>query len=160
MWGHVQDDMCVAMASPESSRWDKQDQNKTQIMHKIKVFTLPHEFQRIPTFPSEFHGIPMESIWLEPQPFWVPIPWKFQQNPMESTGISWNPGASQNGFHWNPLESAGNDWNPEILTHSNHFQQIPVDSHWNAMIAAVIIFNKKDTWSRIEPMAPGKSCAS
>jgi len=97
----------------------------------LEVFTLPHEFQQILTFPSEFHGIPTESIWLEPQPFWVPIPWKFQQNLMESTGISWNlepPRMTSIGIHWNPPESAGNDWNPEILTHSNHFQQIPADS--------------------------------
>ena len=85
---------------------------------------------------------------------------RIQWNPLESVGIREPPGMASIGIHWNPLEPAGNDWNPEILTHSNHFQQIPVDSHWNAMIAAVIIFNKKDTWSRIEPMAPGKSCAS
>ena len=42
----------------------------------------------------EFHRILTESIWLEPQPFWFSIPWKFQ----------WNLGASGNGFHWNPLE--------------------------------------------------------
>jgi len=27
---------------------------------------------------AEFHGTFMESNWLEPQPFWFPIPWKFQ----------------------------------------------------------------------------------
>jgi len=26
---------------------------------------------------AEFHGISMESNWLEPQPFWFAIPWKF-----------------------------------------------------------------------------------
>ena len=80
---------------------------------------------RIPTGMSEFHGILTESIWLEPQPFWFSIPWNFQQNPMESSGISWNPGASRNGFHWNPLECVGIHWNSHI---SGEFQQIPTDS--------------------------------
>jgi len=36
--------------------------------------------QQIPSAMSEFHGIPMESGWLEPQPFQFPIPLKFQQS--------------------------------------------------------------------------------
>ena len=43
-----------------------------------EVFTLLHEFLWILSGKSEFHGISMESNWLEPQPFWFPIPWKFR----------------------------------------------------------------------------------
>ena len=35
---------------------------------------------------AEFHGISMESIWLEPQPFGFPFPWKF---PLFSKEIWW-----------------------------------------------------------------------
>jgi len=69
-----------------------------------EVFTIPHEFQRIPSGMLEFHGILMESRWLEPQPFWFPMPLKFQWNLTESSRNGQNPGASQNSFHWNPLE--------------------------------------------------------
>ena len=98
----------------------------------------------IPTRRFEFHGILTESIWLEPQPFWFSIPWNFQQNPTESSGISWNPGASRNGFHWNLLESVGIHWNsPKIWefqwipTHSNTFQWIPMFA-----FVTIIIFKK------------------
>ena len=82
--------------------------------------------RQIPTGMLEFHGILTESIWLEPQPFWFSIPWNFQQNPMESSGISWNLGASGNGFHWNQLECVGNHWNSHI---SGEFQWIPTHSN-------------------------------
>ena len=41
------------------------------------LYSPPMSFSRIhwiPTGMLEFHGIPMESIWLEPQSFWSPIP--------------------------------------------------------------------------------------
>ena len=76
----------------------------------------------IPTGMLEFK----ESIWLEPQPFWFSIPWNFQRNLTESSGISWNPGASGTGFHWNPLECVGIHWNS---MDSNTFQRIPMDSN-------------------------------
>ena len=92
---------------------------------------------RIPTEMSEFHGILTESIWLEPQPFWFSIPWNFQQNPTESSGISWNLGASGNGFHWNPLEFPYFGEFQWIPTHSNTFQWIPMFA-----FVTIIIYKK------------------
>ncbi|EDR13466.1 uncharacterized protein LACBIDRAFT_308413 [Laccaria bicolor S238N-H82] len=88
-------------------------------------------FRWIPSGMLEFHGIPMETSWLEPQPFWFPIPWKFQWNPMESSGNGWNLGASRNSFHRNPLEfqpdSMEFQWkvySSQIPTDSNEFQYL------------------------------------
>ena len=62
----------------------------------------------------EFHGILMESILLEPQPFWFSIPWKFWQNLMESRDlvrIQEPLGMGSIQIHWNsiqiPSESIG-----------------------------------------------------
>jgi len=67
----------------------------------------------------EFHGISMESNWLEPQPFCFPIPWKFrlfskefQQKWLESWSLwEWFLWESME-FHWDSaeilLESHGN----------------------------------------------------
>jgi hypothetical protein len=51
--------------------------------------------RRIPNGMSEFHGIPTETSWLEPQPFWFSIPRKFQWNRTESARNGWNLGASR-----------------------------------------------------------------
>ena len=56
---------------------------------------------------SEFHEISMESIWLEPQPFGVPFPWKFPLFSKE--------------FRWKWLESHGLHWNST---------KIPLEFHW------------------------------
>jgi hypothetical protein len=49
----------------------------------LEVFTIPHEFWRN-LADSERNGgvcqIPLEFSWLEPQPFWFPIPWAFRRN--------------------------------------------------------------------------------
>jgi len=37
---HVQDDMCVATACPESSTWDKQDPNHTQNPAPFLITTI------------------------------------------------------------------------------------------------------------------------
>jgi len=46
-------------------------------IQRLEVFTLLHEFLWIPPDSEWKVWISMESNWLEPQPFWFPIPWKF-----------------------------------------------------------------------------------
>jgi len=74
---------------------------------KMEVFTFPHEFRRNPADSERNVGILMESRWLKPQPFWFPIPLKFQWNPTESDGIWWKQPESGSLREQFPLESIG-----------------------------------------------------
>jgi len=71
----------------------------------------------------EFHGILMESRWLKPQPFWFPIPLKFQWNP------TWNPTESDR-IWWKQLESGSlrEQFPLESIGIPTRFHGIPMES--------------------------------
>ena len=86
-------------------------------------------FHQIPSGKSEFHGISMESIWLEPQPFGFSFPWKFPLFPKSSNGNGQNPRASRNDSQWNPWDSIG----------------ILLKFSWNSMGNHIIVIIKNST---------------
>ena len=68
----------------------------------------------------EFHGISMESIWLEPQPFVFPFPWKF---PLFSKEFQWKWLESRSLWEWFPMESMGFHWNSAGILLEFHGKQ-------------------------------------
>ena len=79
----------------------------------------------------EFHGISMESIWLEPQPFGFPFPWKF---PLFSKEFQWKWLESGSLQEWFPMESVG--------------------FHWNSMGKSLIVIVKNSTIVKNQTLAP------
>ena len=102
----------------------------------LEVFTLLHEFLRIPPDSQWKVGILRNSM----EFLWKAFGWSlshlgflFHGNsnffPRNSDGNGWNPGASGNDSQWNPWDSVG----------------IPLKFRWNSMGNSLIVIVKNST---------------
>ena len=109
-----------------------------------EVFTLLHEFLRIPPDSQWKVGIPQNSM----EFLWKAFGWSlshlgflFHGNshffPRNSNGNGWNPGASGNDSQWNLWDSIG----------------IPLEFHWNSVGNSLLVIIKNSTIAKNRTLA-------
>ena len=106
------------------------------VLMVVEVFTLPHEFRRIPLDSKRNVGIPWNSDRIHLARASAILVFHSMEFPTESDRIQWNQlesGSLQEwfplesiGMCWNPLECVGIHWNSTEIWNSNGFKCLPL----------------------------------